>query len=236
MRSSIKPSIGPVLAIVLGDGADEDFFVRFVQLMVDQGAVLPPNSTFRVFVGLKGFAAAILNLQSLQGLVIDRTLLNTKDESHKKILKMLEDVKLPTLRLIPANLRGGAVEQKILSGQWMQFEDELSRYSPRGLRDHPRKIAYVKILLMKDANTPDRMIRCVTFDISLGGIFIVTMEDLNFPDDVFFSFGDSKSFAKAKVCWRLPWGRSEWHLPGIGVQFVDPSDELLAELRKYMEI
>ena len=226
----------PLIAIVVTKQELCGDFFNHVKAMIDQGKVLSPNIEIRIFVGLDEFANSLINIQTLQGCVFDQEIASSKDENHKRVLKILEDVKLPILSINSSNIFQGAVEKKILNNQWKQFEEALSRYSPRGMRSHPRKIAYIKVLLMKTPTIPDRMLRCVTFDISLGGCFIVSMDDWNSSEILFLSFGDSKGFIESKICWRLPWGKSEWHLPGIGVKFINPSDDRLVDVKKYLEL
>jgi len=139
-------------------------------------------------------------------------------------------------------VNGDAAERKILTGKWTQLMDQVKSFAPRGLRVFPRKICFVKVQYQRPGYRPGEEnvqypaeSKAVTYDLSLGGCFIVSMDNWDSIDEVEIMVGDFPTPIACTIAWKLPWGASPWKMPGIGVEFKDISDQLKAYLINFLQ-
>jgi Tfp pilus assembly protein PilZ len=189
------------------------------------------------FKSVGEFLKAQRDRKNLAGTVVDMGLISDSSDTEKRALALLEELQIPMLKASEKMLAGDAVDRKILTGKWMQLMDQVEAFAPRGLRVHTRKLCYIKIRYVRPvsgamAGTKPVHLesRAITYDLSKGGCFIVSMEDWAGVDTITVFVGDYPHPIDCRIAWRLPWGASNWKMPGIGVEFV--SDD--ANLKNYL--
>ena len=180
--------------------------------------------------------------KNLHGTIIDASLVSDASELEKKAFSLLEDLMIPTLKASETLVLGDAAEKKILTGKWSQLMDQIQTFAPRGLRVFPRRICFVKIKYQRPGHRDGEQnqsfpaeSRAVTYDLSLGGCFIVSMDKWDNIDQIEIYVGDFPTPIVCEIVWKLPWGASPWKMPGIGVEFKETSDQLKAYLINYLQ-
>lgn len=114
------------------------------------------------------------------------------------------------------------------------IEDNCERFNARKARISSRKNIILNVLLSTDSDSvDDNAEKTFTVDISRGGAFIHTTQNMDKGKTVWFRFYDmtDQSPIKAVVCWYLVWGRQNL-IPGIGVKFESISEAQAHELER----
>lgn len=170
--------------------------------------------------------------EAYSGLLVDLPTLIKAPHADKCMVR--KDMELyPVLRLRydegERKVRGLFYGQESPDGDVVaQFiRQELGAVSPRLLRASPRrKLNFNALVCRGDVFDPENALRTVTLDVSRGGCFLVTCEE--FPPGAeiclrFLELGDPAPM-RAVLRRRVEWGKS-MAVPGIGVEFLDLSEE-----------
>lgn len=233
-----------VLALIVSDQERaEEFSQTFEKLLEEHGPIEAEHTLhlFR-FSSIGEFIKAQKQNKNLHATIIDGEIIQNASDIEKRAFELLEELQIPTLQVSNNLIQGDAAEKKILFGKWSQLMDQVRSFAPRGLRVHPRRICFVKVRYQRPGRRDGEETvlfptetRAVTYDLSLGGCFIVSMDNWNDVDEVEIFVGDYPTPVPCKIAWKLPWGASPWKMPGIGVEFQAVSDQLKAYLINYLE-
>ncbi|QXE89292.1 PilZ domain-containing protein [Geomonas subterranea] len=102
------------------------------------------------------------------------------------------------------------------------FIDKRCRTFPaRSLRRHPRKVVNLNLRYSTDpAFAPDGTRKSFTINLSMGGVFMHTMEEFSTGDTIWLRFLEcaDQTPIPATVCWSQRWGASRC-IPGVGLRF-----------------
>lgn len=225
----------PRFVVLIQDEKDKEIVEKHYQKMIANSKRLLPQTQVEVLSGNAGIQHVVSDIKDVVGVAFDKRLSNAPDNQYVKItMKVLEMVNMPSYHFNVAHLKGGAMEQRILESQWESFEPSIGRYSPRGLRVHDRQIVHLKVLVKATATTAEYETKSVTFDLSFGGCFIVVFEALHSDQEIFISLDGSEELIRSRVAWNLPWGGSQNHLPGVGLQFLEIPEKTKKVLGKYL--
>jgi hypothetical protein len=223
------------LALVVGEKTRAPAFVATFQDLISDRAPNEGTLKIELFESLQSFLKTQRNRNDLNGIVVDQKLISEASQVERKALELLEGLSFPILRIGQEMIQGGAVESKILKGKWSQMLEQIRAFAPRGLRSNPRKICFVKIRYSGPDGQPEEQRRAVTYDLSRGGCFVVSMEDWGATEEIELYIGNMSKPVPCRIAWKLPWGQSHWRMPGIGVEFLEISDELKREIGQYFE-
>jgi hypothetical protein len=234
---SIEP-ISILALIVSDDTRAKRFEQTFGDLLEDAAKpTLKTKLQLERFKSVGDFIKAQRERKNLNGIILDNTIANEGQEAEKRAISLLEELQIPTLKVAEKMITGDAVDRKILTGKWIQLMDQVEAFAPRGLRVYPRKLCFVKIRYMRPSRRPgeegkqiDVESKAITYDLSLGGCFIVSMENWEEIKTVSIWIGDFAEPVECDIAWKLPWGANPWKMPGIGVEFKNISENL----RKYL--
>jgi hypothetical protein len=235
-----------ILAVIVTDDARAAVFLKvFSELLKDASKpTLKDRLTLERFSSVGNFLKAQRERKNLNGVILDLALASQSNEVEKKAMGLLEELQIPTLRVSEKMATGDAIDRKILSGKWTQFMEQVEVFTPRGLRAHQRKLCFIKVRHERKSRRQgeeenEKFIeaesRAVTYDVSLGGCFIVSMEDWSEVDYIKVLIGDYAKPVTCKIAWRLPWGANPWKMPGIGVEFVEADEGLKNYLNGFLK-
>lgn len=233
-----------VLALIVSDEARASSFQKvFADLLDDKSkASVKDRLIIERFTAVASFLKAQKERKDLNGVILDLALASESSEIEKKALTLLNDLQIPTLRVSEKMANGDAIDRKILIGKWNQLMDQVEIFAPRGLRVHQRKLCFIKIRYQKDSTRNGEegrrievVSRAITYDVSLGGCFIVSMEDWDDVNQVTVMIGDFPKPIECTIAWKLPWGANPWKMPGIGVEFNNITEELKNYLNSFLK-
>lgn len=108
------------------------------------------------------------------------------------------------------------------------------QFIPRGLRFGSRKQIYCNVLWsVAETPMPETFERSVTFDLSMGGCFLFTVQPLAKKTAIWLQLVEMKEVEpiRGTVEWCREWGKT-MQVPGVGVRF----QSLLAEHRKELSL
>jgi Tfp pilus assembly protein PilZ len=114
------------------------------------------------------------------------------------------------------------------------IEDACKSFNARKSRISPRKHVIMNVLLSTESHlVDDNAEKTFTVDISRGGAFIHTTQNIERGKTVWFRFYDltDQSPIKAEVCWSLAWGRQNL-IPGIGVKFESMTEAQANDIKR----
>lgn len=233
----MNPVPPSVIALIVGDEKRALVFDKaFRELLDDKTRPTLKNSLeIERFRSVAEFLRAQRDRKNLRGTVVDLGLIGEANDSEKRALALLEELQIPILKVAEKMVGGDAVDRKILTGKWAQLMDQVEAFAPRGLRVHTRKICYIKV---RYALSDERLMiesRAITYDLSPGGCFIISMEDWSGIEDVSIYLGDHPTPVPCRIAWRLPWGTSAWKMPGIGVEFRHVDENLKNYLANFLK-
>jgi hypothetical protein len=232
-----------VIALIVGDERRAIVFEKtFAELLVDKTkATLKSKLSLERFRSVGEFLQAQRDRKNLSGTVVDLGMIADASDIEKRALMLLEELQIPTLKVSEKMVAGDAVDRKILMGKWAQLMDQVEAFAPRGLRVHTRKLCYIKIRYLRPSRNPGEAAeevhlesKAITYDLSTGGCFIVSMDDWNGIDHISVFIGDHPDAVPCRIAWRLPWGASHWKMPGIGVEFINHDEALKSYLAGFM--
>jgi Tfp pilus assembly protein PilZ len=232
-----------VIALVVSDERRAIVFEKtFAELLLDKTKVtLKSKLSLERFRSVGEFLQAQRDRKNLSGTVIDTGLISDASDIEKRALMLLEELQIPTLKVSEKMVAGDAVDRKILTGKWAQLMDQVETFAPRGLRVHSRKLCYIKIRYVRAAHLTGEVgedvhmeSKAITYDLSNGGCFIVSMDDWTGIDHITVFIGDHPDAVPCRIAWRLPWGSSPWKMPGIGVEFINNDEALKSYLASFM--
>jgi PilZ domain len=112
--------------------------------------------------------------------------------------------------------------------------EECRSFAPRPIRSSPRENFHFNILLSKTGNVIEKEIdRTVTINISKGGCFIYSVDNLQNGEKVTMVFKELEDQRPilVEVRWKILWGEA-MQIPGIGVKFEDISEDQFMEICK----
>ena len=151
--------------------------------------------------------------------------------SEKEKLALMDSI-LPLIK-VRSTPQGDLVCMcKNQSGEGLAFlslllQNSCTLENSRFLRSYRRYPMNLNILLC-EANNIDwtKAFKANTLNLSLDGLFIISVDEWIWEQAV-VKLHDHPHIAPFKVNkkWSLPWGKSQNHLPGHGVQFTDLTDE-----------
>jgi Tfp pilus assembly protein PilZ len=118
------------------------------------------------------------------------------------------------------------------------IEGRCSSFPARRLRRHKRKHTNLNLVCSTDGSfSAESSFKSFTVSISLGGIFLHTMQEFEVGKTLwlrFVEFADQEPIA-ATVRWSLEWG-GERSIPGVGLKFERLSEGQQKELRRIMNL
>jgi hypothetical protein len=232
-----------VLALVVSDERRAIVFEKiFADLLHDKTkATLKSKLSLERFRSVGEFIQAQRDRKNLSGTVIDTGLISDASDIEKRALMLLEELQIPTLKVSEKVVAGDAVDRKILTGKWAQLMDQVEAFAPRGLRVHSRKLCYIKIRYHREGGLAGEggeevhmESKAITYDLSHGGCFIVSMHDWIGVDHISVFIGEHPEAVPCRIAWRLPWGASHWKMPGIGVEFINNDEALKSYLAGFL--
>ena len=115
---------------------------------------------------------------------------------------------------------------------------ECQSFFPRTIRSSLRKRIHFNVTISKNDDFSGIEIeKSVTIDVSEGGCFIYTINEWERQQEVWLRIKELSDGAPilGEVRWRIPWGKT-MKLPGIGVQFMQISEEQSDEIYEKCEL
>lgn len=116
------------------------------------------------------------------------------------------------------------------------IESRCRAFPARKLRRHKRKQINLNVLLSPDGTfSADTTSRTFTVSLSLGGIFLHTMQRFEQGQILWLRFVDLADSAPiaAKVCWSIEWGSAR-SIPGLGMSFEKISPDQEKEIQRIL--
>ncbi|MEO5666732.1 MAG: PilZ domain-containing protein [Bdellovibrionota bacterium] len=232
-----------VIALIIADERRAPAFERVFKELLDTHVrtALKGKLNIERFKTVGEFLRAQRDRKNLSGTVIDAGIVSDASDIEKRAFMLLEELQIPILKVSEKMVEGDAVDRKILTGKWMQLMEQVEAFAPRGLRVHSRKLCYIKIRYLRAARRPGESgqvqmeSKAITYDLSPGGCFIVSMDDWTSIDEISIFIGDHPDAVPCRIRWKLPWGASPWKMPGIGVEFVTTDETLKTYLAAFLK-
>jgi|GEM_PF-3145432 len=240
----MNTSDSSVIALIVGDEKRAQIFEKAFAELLDQATkpTLKTKLSFERFKSVGEFLKAQRDRKNLSGTVVDTGLISDASDLEKRALMLVDELQIPMLKVSEKMLAGDAVDRKILIGKWTQLMDQVETFAPRGLRVHSRKLCYIKIRYLRPGRRPgeesDKVhieSRAITYDLSTGGCFIVSMDDWTGIEHISVFIGEHAELVPCRIAWRLPWGSSPWKMPGIGVEFLSNDETLKNYLASFIK-
>jgi len=117
------------------------------------------------------------------------------------------------------------------------LRDNCSKFVPRSLKGTKRGTKVLNVLLNRDLNSPTALVeKSVTINFSSEGAFFYSVARWK-KDDLFwavFKELSDRTPIKAQVKRVVPWGKTD-STPGIGVKFLNMSEEQIDQLEDLIE-
>ena len=114
------------------------------------------------------------------------------------------------------------------------IKEECRSFTARPIRSSLRKKIHFNVLLPKTGGiTKEAIHRTVTMNVSKGGCFIYSVDNLVSDVEVMMVFKelDGQRPILGKVRWKAKWGEA-MQIPGIGIRFEDINEDQLTEICK----
>lgn len=199
-----------VVALIADDPKD-------CQSLLAQLAAYPV--TVRLFDGPAAFRGSGGD-ECYCGVVITLKALLGQTNTDKQFIVDLEN-SFPLMRIIRDT---GVIDGKILKQDRFDYfiNERCRKTAPRGLRRHSRNRVYLSVEISNSAEmAASAILRGTTYDVSEHGLFIMNCHAEDWERNIWLRVRRLTDTApiSAVVRWRLPWGRTAVHPPGIGVQF-----------------
>lgn len=241
----MNPVESSVIALIVAEDRRADLFERNFRALLQDHTTdtlkLKHQLSIERFRSVSEFLKAQSERRNLSGTIIDLSISSDNNEAEKRALAMIEELRIPVLKVSEKFINGDAVDRKLLLGKWGQLMEQIEAFVPRGLRIHSRKLAYIKVRYHEVGKTSEGLrptlfeSRAITFDVSSGGCFIVSTEDWSKVEHLSIFVGDYPDPIPCRIAWRLPWGSSRWKMPGIGVEFAQTDEKLKTYLHSFMK-
>ena len=118
------------------------------------------------------------------------------------------------------------------------IDNDCRPFKARAIRSSPRKPFHFNVLLSRAEEIDKTGVeRTITFNVSLGGCFILSTQEWAINKLILFQILDleDRTPITAEVRWFKPWGLSTG-IPGIGVQFKGIKDKQLKEIARICKL
>jgi hypothetical protein len=202
------------------------------------------NVSIERYKSAREFRNSITKNSHFSGFIIDlRTLIKTKTEEKNFLYELRESFPVMHIshsldkKTIKGNIGCNSFNDRRLFDYF--FHDLCPRFSPRGVRIFKRKNLFLNVYLaLSPTVSENNLIKANTIDISEGGCFIVTTHFISLDSTSnIYIIPKELSDQSPIVCtlkWGLPWGKATHHLPGVGVEFVNPGVSQIEEIRTFI--
>lgn len=190
-------------------------------------ALEPAGFTIRCLADVPAFLDMLGAATDIRGMVLDIGLVMRSPRRQRDHIFSFA-ARLPFLR------------SKVSEDGKVSFSDTLESFgkacascTPMGYRAAPRvPVALNAELSFDDDPAMSRSAKVNILDISIGGCFVSTIDPSAFADFAHLRVLELKNRLPilVNVRWRREWGRP-YALPGLGLRFVSPAEDQLAEIR-----
>jgi hypothetical protein len=180
-----------------------------------------PQLTLHGFESLSEYRSSAPQRAPITGLLIDLETSLRASTEDKGFLRESMGRKFPILEFVEAPAPAA----------WAAFLRELVDSAADGRR-HPRRRRILKAFARFEDRGP---LRCFTTDLSEGGCFVVSTEDLQPGAELEIELPQLSNAVPARVVWARPWDSVDNQFPGFGLKFVSPSDQTKTEILRLVE-
>ena len=159
---------------------------------------------------------------NVSGIVIDmKTWLQfTRDE--KSLFDTYFRARYPILEV---SFQGGTVDtvsMQIFNRRWLQFSSLVKMYEPNANARNSRRALIVPVEVCRGSYWREtEKIRAFTSNVSPGGCFVVSAEELRTNERVLVRLSNFPDPIACRIAWRRAIDPERGQMPGVGMEFED---------------
>ncbi len=229
-NSHSNQKISPLLIVFAAD-QDQEKLIQSIDL---------PETVIHYFSDISEGLKQVEG-RALSTVIVDIKLSMKATPAEKEKLALIDSI-LPLIK-IRSNPQVGVVSIcKNQSGEGLAFlslllQNNCNLENTRFLRSYHRYPINLNILMNEASELNwSKALKANTLNLSYDGLFIVSVDEWQWQQAMvkLYDYPEIEPFRVSKK-WSLPWGKSQNHFPGHGVQFVDltiKQRELLSGLLK----
>lgn len=178
----------------------------------------------------------VLSQEPYNGIIVDlKTKLKAPREHKELAYEVLEHYPVLQARLIPESdklqtIPFGKASKEISLEAFLT--DLCPRFHARKIRTSIRRRVHFNTLLSSSGSFDMQdVVRTITLNVSAGGCFIITSQNMETGSNVAFIFKElaTRTPIIGEVRWGVTWGR-QMAVPGVGIKFEDIEDKQIQEL------
>lgn len=187
-----------------------------------------------VFGSVRDFQKSSNTKIYYSGIVLDSKIALRMSQEEKEYFRVAFEDRMPVFEaVLSSGDTKDVINEKLFRTKWANFLRQAELFNPRGKRFKPRKFCILRVEICEGPQwDTSKSTRAITSDLSVGGCFVVTPEDVPEGQKVLLKIDGIPEVIQCRVAWLRTWESTRNKWPGVGLEFANLPSEVQLQISR----